>query len=107
MIKISATILSIISLNVTASDIVKVPCITHAQCQTYTELSTGCFIVKNKEGACEEKCLEIETSSYCDFKENSNYGYCVSESLAYKKARLNINDMCDRAVPLKDIEHLL
>ena len=107
MIKISATILAIISLSVFASDIVKVPCITHAQCQTYSEFSTGCFIVKSDDGTCEERCLEIETTSFCDFKAGSNYGYCQSESLSYKKARLNTDEKCNDAVSLKEIEHLL
>ena len=106
MKKITATIFATVSFYAYASETIKVACLTHAQCQTYSEYSTGCFLVKTSANNCEKKCFEIETSSFCKFKPNSNYGYCKSESLDYKKPKLDDKD-CEKAIELKEISHLI
>ena len=107
MKKISATIFILLSCSTFASKAYRVPCLTHAQCQTYSEFSTGCFTVKTTKNLCEVKCIEIETTSFCDFKDGHNYGYCESEAMDYKTAKLDVKNDCSNAVDLKEIEHLL
>ncbi len=79
-------------------------CLSHGQCQSLTDETTGCYMVSTGKGQCEERCFPIYAGSYCDFIPGKNYGTCKDEN--HKQVIVDKND-CSKAIPLDIVQELL
>ena len=86
-------------------------CLSHAQCQDFTQESTACYLIQEedyseKNQKCSIRCFEITVGSFCNFEKGKNYGVCKDEN--YKQSQQDLDSSnCSEAVPYKVIESLI
>lgn len=84
-------------------------CINHGDCQTNTQASTSCFIVKtgtdfNGNVTCSLRCYSVDLGQYCHKEDDKFFGLCKEEEhLDMPVFNREDPNRCDSAIDVSSI----